>query len=579
MEKKKNRIPLSQKIAIMVLIFALAMGAVSIIMSYVHYKDEMYADYEKFAMNIAAVAASQIDPDQIQTWLTAEDPGEEYEQTLAILSQIRENGGVEYLYVVKPEIAEVFYVMDTDPSENAIPRGYHEAYYAGAFADNAGKLARGERIEPIVSNEEFGWLMSVYYPMRTSDGAPAGYVGVDVQMTEVMTDLRTFAVQMVYIMLAFTVAFILIMIEGSSRLIANPITELSEAAKRLVEAEENKETAETDIFKQLTITSNDEIGELYESLAQMEGDINTYIRELVSVTSENERITAELTLAQKIQTGMIPHIFPPFPGRNEFRIYASMDPAKEVGGDFYDFFLIDSDHLCVVIADVSGKGVPAALFMMVSKILLKSNAMLGYSPAEILAQTNQTICSNNQEEMFVTVWLGILEISTGKMIAANAGHEYPVIRHPDGFFELFRDKHGFVIGGMSDLKYKEYELQLEPGTKIFVYTDGVTEATDKNGKMFGLDRVTAALNEEPEGSPETMLKNMRRAVDGFVMDAEQFDDLTMLCLEYRGLNPASGQEEGEAESPAASTAENTAESEPESTAESEPENTAESSAE
>ena len=305
-----------------------------------------------------------------------------------------------------------------------------------------------------------------------------------------------------------------------------------------MEEEEAKEASGTEIFKQLTIRSQDEIGELYDSLSQMEEDINAYIREMLTMASENERISTELGLANRIQTGMIPHIFPPFPGRSEFTIYASMDPAKEVGGDFYDFFLIDDDHLCLVIADVSGKGVPAALFMMASKIILKSTAMLGKSPGEVLMQTNQTICSNNQEEMFVTVWLGILDISTGKITAANAGHEYPAIRHPDGSFELFRDKHGFVIGVMDGLKYKDYELQLEPGAKLFVYTDGVPEATNREGEMFGTDRMIDALNKKPEAQPEKLLKNVRKAVDGFVKDAEQFDDLTMLCMEYLGPNSA-----------------------------------------
>jgi sigma-B regulation protein RsbU (phosphoserine phosphatase) len=216
-----------------------------------------------------------------------------------------------------------------------------------------------------------------------------------------------------------------------------------------------------------------------------------------------------------------------------------MDPAREVGGDFYDFFLIDGDHLCMVMADVSGKGVPAALFMMISKTILQSCAMLGRSAGEILDKTNEALCSNNQVEMFVTVWLGILEISTGKLTAANAGHEYPALKRADGAFELFRDKHGLVIGAMDGVKYREYELQLRPGDKLFAYTDGVPEATDAGGEMFGLERMLDALNGQSGAEPEKILKNVRRAVDDFVQDAEQFDDLTMLCLEYRG--PSGGE--------------------------------------
>ncbi len=250
------------------------------------------------------------------------------------------------------------------------------------------------------------------------------------------------------------------------------------------------------------------------------------------------RIESELSLASNIQADMVPNIYPAFPDRTEFDIYATMDPAKEVGGDFYDFFLIDDDHLCMVMADVSGKGVPAALFMMASKIILANNAMMGKSPAQILTDTNAAICSNNREEMFVTVWLGILEISTGKLTAANAGHEYPAIKHADGAFELFKDKHGFVIGGMESAKYREYEIQLEPGSKLFLYTDGVPEATNADQQLFGTDRMLAALNQNTALPPDQTLQNLRSAVDGFVKEAEQFDDLTMLCMEYIGPDAA-----------------------------------------
>ena len=249
---------------------------------------------------------------------------------------------------------------------------------------------------------------------------------------------------------------------------------------------------------------------------------------------EKERIQTELSTATLIQTSMLPHIFPPFPDRDEFDIYACMNPAREVGGDFYDFFLIDEDHLCLVIADVSGKGIPAALFMMASKIILQSCAMLGHSVTEILEKTNETICSNNQAEMFVTVWVGILEISTGKLTAANAGHEYPMIRNGNGDFEILKDKHGFVIGAMEEVKYKEYELQLEPGSKVFVYTDGVPEAENAQHQMFGMQRLKDALNKDPDASPEQLLGNVKNAVDEFAAEAEQFDDLTMLCIEYKG---------------------------------------------
>ena len=289
--------------------------------------------------------------------------------------------------------------------------------------------------------------------------------------------------------------------------------------------------------------TNDEIELLAESFDDLSKKTKQYIENITEITREKERVSTELSMASQIQNSMLPHVFPPYPNRREFDIYATMKPAKEVGGDFYDFFLIDEDHLGLVIADVSGKGVPAALFMMIAKTILQSCAMLGRSAAEILAKTNEALCSNNQVDMFVTVWIGILELSTGKLTAANAGHEYPALKHPDGRFELYRDKHGFVIGGIEGAKYKEYEMQLEPGAKLFVYTDGVPEATDAENRMFGLERMMEALNREPEAAPKRILENIHDSVRAFVQEAEQFDDLTMLCLEYKGRQTEASHED------------------------------------
>lgn len=280
--------------------------------------------------------------------------------------------------------------------------------------------------------------------------------------------------------------------------------------------------------------TGDEIEVLAKAFDDLSQKTRKYVRDITAITAEKERISTELSLATQIQAAMLPHIFPPYPDRHEFDIFAMMEPAREVGGDFYDFFLIDDDHLCITMADVSGKGIPAALFMMISKTILQSCAMLGIPAGEILTKTNEALCSNNQVEMFVTVWLGILEISTGKLTCANAGHEYPVLKKAGGAFEILKDKHSFAVGGMEGIRYKEYTLHLEKGDKLFLYTDGVPEATDAETDMFGTAQMLDALNAEPDAKPEQLLRNVRSAVSGFVKDAEQFDDLTMLCIEYNG---------------------------------------------
>ncbi len=279
------------------------------------------------------------------------------------------------------------------------------------------------------------------------------------------------------------------------------------------------------------IYNNDEIGDLAGSFNNMALSLEQYINDLTSVTAEKERIGAELDVAKHIQASMLPSIFPAFPERPELDIYATMTPAKEVGGDFYDFFLVDDDRLAMVMADVSGKGVPAALFMVIAKTLLKNVTQTGLSPKDVLEKVNNQLCVGNEAEMFVTVWLGILEISTGKLTCANAGHEYPVIKRAGSDYELIKDKHGFVLAGMEGSHYKEYELHLDPGDRLFLYTDGVAEATDAHNELYGTDRMLSALNRNKDVDCEKLLYGMKEDIDAFVGEAPQFDDITMLSLE------------------------------------------------
>ena len=382
--------------------------------------------------------------------------------------------------------------------------------------------------------ETTGWVLISAYSQEIS-GRPAAMLQRDLLQIQqesrgeyqVKTkSSRSFAIMLLIVVMLLTISGALLL----GRRIVTPLNTITRRIAAL--GSNNMEFQMEDAYR-----TGDEVEQLAQSFATLSHRTVVYMDEIVKVTAEKERIGTELALANQIQAAMLPHIFPAFPNRPDFDIYACMDPAKEVGGDFYDYFLIDDDHLCMVIADVSGKGIPAALFMMASKIILQSVAMLGSTPAGILRKTNEALCSNNETEMFVTVWLGILELSTGRLTAANAGHEYPAFQFPGGRFELFKDKHGFVIGGMAEAGYSEYELQLTPGAKLFVYTDGVPEATSAENEMFGTARLIEALNAVPEASPKGILENVKQAVNLFVKDAEQFDDLTMLCFEYFGSPP------------------------------------------
>ena len=249
---------------------------------------------------------------------------------------------------------------------------------------------------------------------------------------------------------------------------------------------------------------------------------------------EQERIARELTMAREIQENALPRTFPAFPDRTEFDLFASMTPAKEVGGDFYDFFLIDSDHLALVIADVSGKGIPAALFMMTSKALIRTELMARRDPAAALEAVNLQLCERNSSAMFVTVWLAVVEVSTGKGLACNAGHENPVTRRTGETYRMLEYPHNMFVGARKKSVYQNREFELQPGDSVLVYTDGVPEATDAAEEMFGEERLMDTLNQHPDAGPEAVIRNVHEAVNRFAGDAPQFDDITLLCFQYNG---------------------------------------------
>ena len=249
-------------------------------------------------------------------------------------------------------------------------------------------------------------------------------------------------------------------------------------------------------------------------------------------TAKSERISTDLDLASSIQANMLPNIFPAFPDRDDFDIYASMTPAKEVGGDFYDFFMVDEDHLAMVIADVSGKGIPAAMFMVIAKTLIKDHAQLGLTPSMVFTKVNDTLCEGNEAGLFVTAWMAMVELSTGKMVYANAGHNPPVIMK-NGKIDYLRCPPGFVLAGMEGYDYREFELDLNKGDKLFLYTDGVTEAANGEHKLYGEERLINTLKSlEIQGGCADVIRQVRQDIDLFVGDEEQSDDLTMLAIHY-----------------------------------------------
>ena len=341
---------------------------------------------------------------------------------------------------------------------------------------------------------------------------------------------RNIVITIFLFILAFVVVIALVAMgcrEFSDRL-TNPITALKMDVEKI---------SDGNLSYRAKIHDNDEIGDLATAFNNMAVSLKEYISDFSTVTAERERIGAELNIATRIQAELLPSTFPPFPDRNEFDIYATMSLAKEVGGDFYDFFLIDDDHLALVIADVSGKGVPAALFMAISKTLIKNRAQMGGTPSEILSSVNDQLCEESKSELFVTVWLGILEISTGRVIAANAGHEYPAIKRHGGAYRLMKLSNSPAVATLEGINFHDDKFPLRPGDSIFLYTDGVAEATRVNGKreeLYGTDRMIDALSRHASEPVDDLLTSMKYEISEFVGNSPQFDDLTMLVLQYHG---------------------------------------------
>lgn len=525
-----------------ILILVVVLVAFTVLVSVIGYQEVTQAlldQYSEGAFRTAGIAARFVDPDKIDEYMQSGGKGAEYEETWNRLSSICNATGSTFIYVITPDTSDyqhitfLFSTMNQESSYTQYEFGYVRETTNEEYALKYRQIYEYHSARELVVRDK-GYIetdphITAMISLINSEGECKAILCVQRQMDK-MIEVRNSYVRKVLLAMAITALLIIIGLSLKlTRSLLRPIHVITAEATRF--AAENVRTGEK---LTNTIKNTDEIGQLADAIDRMELQVHDYVSHLTRVTAEKERISTELSLAARIQMDMIPSVFPAFPDRKDFDIYASVEPAREIGGDFYNFFLIDETHLCAIIADVSGKGVPAALFMMASTIVLVDNARMGKSPAEILKSANEAICATNREEMFVTVWLGILDLETGKLTTANAGHEYPYLKQPGGAYKMVSDPHSFVVGGLEGIVYRNYEIMMEPGARLFVYTDGVVEATDKDEVLFGTERLLNALNKEPDAEPEKLLANVKESVDRFVADAEQFDDMTMLCLEYNG---------------------------------------------
>ena len=505
------------------------------------YLEEMYA--ERVMTNSNAIAA-MLDIEDVKTILTeGGDETPEYQKMYDLFNQLKKDGDITFLSLVVPDEDSVCFYIDAmveemgDDPANQLPYGSDILYVVAANPDDPADMEKyitiWERYRdnkgidtPLVTDNDYGYNYTGVSVILDENGNAIAEIQYILDMSEVRAYLNSFLVNMLLISFAIIAITIILYIFFVRKMVTKPVGKLTAFTQ---------EITKTGMFENqhIDIKTGDEIESLSQSFNFMLAELENYIANLSKVTAEKERIGAELDIAKHIQASMLPCIFPAFPERKEFDIYATMEPAKEVGGDFYDFFMVDDTHLAIVMADVSGKGVPAALFMVIGKTLIKDHTTPGRDLGKVFTEVNQLLCESNSEELFITAFEGVLDLVTGEFVYVNAGHEMPFICKAGGDFEPYKIRAGFVLAGMEGMKYRAGSTRLEPGDKIFQYTDGVTEATNLKNELYGMNRLGAILNKVKGGTPNDILPAIKKDIDEFVGDADQFDDITMLCLEYK----------------------------------------------
>ena len=538
--KKKGKLRFSMAAGIIggIVMLLAVFGLIVSLFGYVGFTNSIKNEYSSTTYHIADTAAELIDGDHLEDYLQGKET-EEYERTKSLLDIYCKKINVSLIYVIVVDTSDYGrFVSIFNSVNNALDDTTYTAWELGHKRDTTNdeyrmkyrkmyeQTAQYETVYRIKTSDGQNPHVTTMVPVLDSYNNTAAVLCVQRPISEIRSATTPY-------MIRVAVATVILAVLASAlaafflrRYFVRPIRKVSNEAMRFA-----KDNTQGEPIGEISRFS--EIANLASSIETMETDMLQYMDSLTDAAADKERIITELNTAKTIQAHSVPTVFPPFPDRKEFDIFAVMKPAREVGGDFYNFGFVDDDHLALMIGDVSGKGIPAALFMMVSNILLTNTTSMGKNPAEVLASVNNNLFEHNRAEMFVTIWLGILELSTGKMIAANAGHEYPAVMS-EGQYKLLKDPHGFVAAGLKDMEYTNYEIQLRPGDRLFVYTDGVPEATNEAEELFGTRRMIDVLNLEPGAEPEKVLQNIQEGIDAFVGSAEQFDDLTMLCLKYNG---------------------------------------------
>lgn len=545
----KKRKKLGRKMTAICGVFVLVLSVTLGMLGVYTYYQNVRKRYEQYVETIIKIAGSHIDITDMEQCMETGNKSGDYMRTQVQLDNIKSHSDVEYLYVIQPlnvgEDDNARYVWNAMTGEENEIYGEisslgdlsGEGFSSGMAESFMEVMAGGDEVAYYANNTaEFGHMLTGMYPLRNSMGQSIALVCVDISMNQIYQDINQYILFVLCGTLLVGAIFLLVLLRLVNKSVVFPVIRMSQSTEDFVQ-QSNRETEPSElVFRDPKIFTGDEIQLLGENLKEMTSRLVVYMGNLQEAAADRERISAELNVATDIKSSMLPDAFPAFPERTEFDIYAKLLSANEVTGDFYDFFLIDQNHLAVVIGDIDGIGVPAALLIVITQTLIKNYAKLKFDPQKVLTEANNQLSESN-EGMTATAFLGILDLANGIFTYVNAGHVAPLLKHAGGAFEPLPARDCFVLGSMAGVPYRQQSVQLAQGDILFLYTKGLSEAENREQVQYSYEHMHMRLNQILGETYELsdMLGVMTRDVEEFLDGEPTKQDMTMLLLRYFGI--------------------------------------------
>ena len=545
----KKRKKLGRKMTAICGVFVLVLSVTLGVLGVFTYYENVRKRYEQYVETIIKIAGSHIDITDMEQCMENGNKSGNYMRTQVQLDNIKSHSDVEYLYVIQP-----LHVGESDNARyvwNAVTGEENEIYgeisslgdlsgqgFSSEMAERFMEVMEGEDEVAYYANNtaEFGYMLTGMYPLRNSMGQSIALVCVDISMNQIYQDITQYILFVLCGTLLVGAIFLLVLLRLVNKSVVFPVIRMSQSTEDFVQ-QSNRETDPSGlVFRDPKIFTGDEIQLLGENLKEMTSKVVVYMGNLQEAAADRERISAELNVATDIKSSMLPDAFPAFPERTEFDIYAKLLSANEVTGDFYDFFLIDQNHLAVVIGDINGVGIPAALLIVITQTVIKNYAKLKFEPQKVLTEANNQLSESN-EGMTATAFLGILDLANGIFTYVNAGHVAPLLKHAGGAFEPLPARDCFVLGSMAGVPYRQQSVQLVQGDMLFLYTKGLSEAENREQVQYSYEHMHMRLNQVLGEVYELsdMLEAMTRDVEEFLDGEPAKQDMTMLLLRYFGI--------------------------------------------